>query len=197
MSRRAKETPQKQSGSESDEGFSSRSSSPESSSSERSWSSSPSVSSSPIPSKLAVSPPPAAVEFNPYTPRSHASYPNLYHGVGTPAQQGHRNLSPAASHFQSHVGRSQGRSNIPFGPAMMPTPNGDLLGQQGHIPVSSSQRTSYTRPRALFTAQDNSSSFKTSLESVGKAAFNQYHGAPMMYAGNLPQSSFFDIPAMA
>lgn len=191
MSKQVKETAQKSFGAESDEGFSSRSSSPESSSSERSWSSSPSMSSSPVPSKFAASPLPSAIEFNQYTPHSHVTYPNVYQGTGTPSQHGHRNS--AVPHFQSQGGRS----HISFGPAMMSTPNGDPLGQQGHIPASSAHRTSYTRPRALFPAQDNSNSSKTTREGLSKIAFNQYQGLPMMYAGNLQQTSFLDIPAMA
>jgi hypothetical protein len=195
-----KNTDLKRSVSESDEGFSSsRSSSPESNASDRSWSFSSSASSSPVPSKYSVSPSPPVIEFNPYAPPSHVSYPSLYQRPATPhtpSQRVQSNSSSAVGYFQPKGVRSQGRSVVPSGPTMSSTPNGDI-GQQGHIPVSQAQRPSaYTRPRALFPAQDNGSAPRTSLDGVGKMAFNLYHTTPMMYGGNI-QQSFYDIPTMA
>lgn len=191
-----KQTPSKQSGSESDEGFSSsRSSSPESSASDRSWSVSPSNSSSPVSSKYSTSPSPTTPEYNPYSPPAHVSYPSLYSRPTTPhlpSQQSQRNPSPV-SYYQGV--RSQGRPVNPLGPTLSSTPNGDI-SQQGHIPCSSVQRpAAYTRPRALFPAEDKACTQRTLVGGIGKVGFKQYHTTPL-FGGNLQPTSF-DIPAMA
>ncbi|XP_059146211.1 protein BTG3-like [Physella acuta] len=183
----------KRSTSESDEGFSSRSSSPESTLSDRSGSVSPPMSVSPTFSpKSACSSPPNALEYNPYSPPVQVSYPNRYRPSTphTPSQQLAKTLSPAASHFQPSG--SQSRALFSQGPSMTSSPHGDLfLASQGHIPVPSPQRTSYTRPRSLFPSLENGSSSQGSvMDGFGKSTFNPY-------SVHMHQLNYYDIPAMA
>ncbi|CAG5120719.1 unnamed protein product [Candidula unifasciata] len=193
--KRTKQTVSNHSGSESDEGFSSsRSSSPESSASERSWSSSPST--SPVSSKSSTSPTPSTPEFNPYSPPAHVSYPGRYSRPTTPHLSSQQSLKNQSQVNYLQGARSQGRPVIPFGPTLSSTPNGDI-SQQGHIPSPSVQRpASYTRPRALFPAEETGRSPRTPVNAVGKVGFKQYHTTPLVFGGSLPQANL-DIPAMA
>ncbi|CAL1545095.1 unnamed protein product [Lymnaea stagnalis] len=181
------------SNSESDEGFSSRSSSPESSASERSGSVSPPMSRSPVltPAKSSSPLPPAAMEYNPYSPPVQVSYP---HRSQTPSQQ-IAGLSPSARHFQPSGSQSR---PLMSHTSMTSSPQGDFLAGQGHIPISSTQRSSsYSRPRSLFPSMESGSmSHGSVMDGFGKVAFNPY-SMPMNYGANLHQPSFYDIPAMA
>lgn len=192
-SRQAKENSLK----DSDEGFSSRSSSPQSSISDFSRSGSPYMSSSPLPTKYVTSPSPPAMEYNPYSPPVHVSYPSLHQhpAASLPPQQPMRNLSPKASYLQPHVGRPHSRSITPFSATMVSSSSSDLFS---HIPVSAAQlAAAYTHPRTLFSTHDSSSSSGAVLDGIGKMAFNPYQAMPMMYGGSLAQTNFYDIPAMA
>ncbi|KAH9489078.1 Protein btg1 [Bulinus truncatus] len=187
----------KRSNSESDEGFSSsRSSSPDSTSSERSGSVSPSLSRSPVvvPTSSSFSPASlSAMEYNPYSPPVQVSYPNRYRPSPPQTPSHQLNMSPSPRHF--HASGSQGRLTMPQSASMTPSQQGDYLIGQGHIPVSSSQRTtSYSRPRALFPSTENGST--SVLDGFGKMAFNPY-SMSVNYSTNLLQSNFYDIPAMA
>jgi hypothetical protein len=198
IAKRVKENALKQqSGQESDEGFSSRSSSPETNSSDFSSSASSSTSSSPVPSKYSTSRSPP-VEYNPYCPPVHISYPTLYQHPSTHSQQPiQRNPSPPTVHLQQLSSRSQCRPVIPFGPAIMPTANTDIFNQAGFMSDSQSLRAAtYSRSRALFPNQNMSTSTTGVSDGVGKMAFNPYHAMPLMYGSGL-QQNYYDIPTMA
>ncbi|KAI8771555.1 protein BTG3 [Biomphalaria glabrata] len=186
----------KRSASESDEGFSSRSSSPDSSISERSGSVSPSLRRSPVqtPASASCSPTPlSSLEYNPYSPPVQVSYPNRYHPSPPQTPSHQLNVSPSPRNFQASG--SQGRLSMPQAANMTPSQQGDYLMNQGHIPVSSTQRTpSYTRPRALFPSNENGTA--SMIDGFGKLAFNPY-SMSVNYGTNLLQPSFYDIPAMA
>jgi hypothetical protein len=175
---------------ETEEGFSSRSSSPGTSSGYRSSSSqSSSQSSSPVPSQYS------ATEFNPYCP----SYASHYQRPTSPTyvQTPERNPSPTASQVLPNAVRSQRRPVIPFGSTMIPTPSRDIFNQSSYIPVSATQHmAAFSRSSALFSNQNTVAS-APSFDGIGKVAFSPYHAMSMMYGGNLQQSNFYDIPAMA
>uniref|UniRef100_A0A0B6ZVR2 Anti-proliferative protein domain-containing protein n=1 Tax=Arion vulgaris TaxID=1028688 RepID=A0A0B6ZVR2_9EUPU len=197
LGKQTKENTLKRSGFESDEGFSSRSSSPETSMSESSQSACSSKSASPVPSKY--SPVPPTMEFNPYSPPIHISYPSLYQRPTTPlSQQPRRNTSPITNQLQPHTIRSQSRPVIHFGPTMMSTSNRDLFSQQSFIPASAAHRvTSYSGPQTVFSNQDHINTYGTSHDGIEKMTFNPYHTMPMMYGGSLQQTNFYDIPVVA
>lgn len=181
-----------------DEGFSSRSSSPQSSMSDSSRTASPCMSTSPVPTKYITIPSSSAIEYNPYSPPVHISYPSLHqHTPATlSAQQPMRNLSPKASYLQPQVLRPHGQSVTPFASSVMSSANSDVFS---HIPASTAQLAAvYTQPRSLFATQDSSSTSAGLHDTIGKIAFNPYHQSmSMIYGSNLAQTNFYDIPAMA
>lgn len=191
--RNKKDSAQKQPGTESDEGFSSRSSSPETSISDFSMSASSSATSSPIPS------PPPAVQLSSYTPNTPASYSGVYqHPVTSlPSHQPQRTQSPTVSQFQQRDVRPQYRPIVSYGPSVLPSATRDSFAQSSYIPSSQAvHNASYIHQRAAINRPENIHS-ATSQDAARKMAFNQYHALSMVYGGGLPQANFYDIPTMA
>ncbi|CAG5117692.1 unnamed protein product [Candidula unifasciata] len=200
-----KESSQKQSGTESgDEGFSSRSSSPETSISDFSMSESSSATSSPIPSP----PPPAAVQVNTYSaPTRVSSYPRVSEQPVTTllsqqlqttlsSQQLQRTQSPTVSQLQHHDVRSQFRPMVSYGPTVLPSASRDSLIHSAYIPSSQAVHNASYVSRAPVSRLENIRS-GASQDAARKMAFNQYHAMSMVYGGSLQQANFYDIPTVA